>query len=334
LIITFFICALGCRETTICRITNYTGWPDAVEMSNSKVRVVVAPSIGRIIHYGFLGKDNLLWVNSEFTGKTLPDGELFRENGRVIWANFGGDKVWPTAQNQFFLYNDRSWPPDVTFDGGKTEVKFLRNGIRMTSGMSPAVGARLIREIRLSANTSRLLIVQRMEKIDTAKNKQYEPVPLTIWNATQIRNPLEIIINTVPTEQYPSGHYILPFFLRTPGNLSIENKLGFLYPDSLMPQKVSAVSDSWVASVIDNTVFAEFFVRDSTAIYPDGNLNCKVYSEPRYAQLEVASPLIQLVPGDAFEFTIAWDLFELADSLTSREEKRTAALNWLKNKKL
>ncbi len=333
-ILIIFLSGIGCSDKTICRVVNYAGWADAIEMTNSQVRVIVAPSVGRIIHYGYIDQDNLLWVNPHYMGKTLKSDEPERENGRMIWMNFGGDKVWPTAQNQFLLYNGRSWPPDVIFDGGKNTVELLSNGVRLTTATSPAVGARLIREITLINESPRLLIKQRMQKIQIACNKEYEPVPLTIWNLAQIRTPQEMLFNTISTSQFPNGFYIYPFYPDIQSNLMIKSDIGILHPDSLRLQKISSVSDNWVSAIIGQTVFTELFARDSTAVYPDGNLNCKVYSDSNYSQLEVSSPLTNLLPGEMFEFTIAWDLYTLPDSIITLEEKRTAALEWLREIKL
>ena len=97
-------------EVTITK-TTYNGWENSYEMTNGLVKVVVVPAIGRIMYYGFADETNILWNNPSYYGKTLPYGQPYRENGAVTWANFGGDKVWPTEQSQFPAINGYSWPP-------------------------------------------------------------------------------------------------------------------------------------------------------------------------------------------------------------------------------
>ena len=38
----------------------YEGWARSIEIANPDVRLVVVPAIGRIMHYGFVGGENIL----------------------------------------------------------------------------------------------------------------------------------------------------------------------------------------------------------------------------------------------------------------------------------
>ena len=62
--------AAGVEVSTI----EYEGWQGAVEIKNAEVRLVVVPSIGRIMHYGFADGQNILWSDPQFHGQVLPDG--------------------------------------------------------------------------------------------------------------------------------------------------------------------------------------------------------------------------------------------------------------------
>ena len=55
--------------------TEYKGWVDAVHLNNGEVELVVVPQIGRIMHYGFIGDENILWLDPETHGTVLPDGK-------------------------------------------------------------------------------------------------------------------------------------------------------------------------------------------------------------------------------------------------------------------
>lgn len=64
---------------------SYKGWQDCYRLSNGTVEVVVVPSVARIMHYGFFGEPNVLWVNPATEGVPVKPGE---------WPNHGGDKAW------------------------------------------------------------------------------------------------------------------------------------------------------------------------------------------------------------------------------------------------
>ena len=47
----------------------YEGWARSIEIANPDVRVVVVPAIGRIMYYGFVGGENILWSDPELHGQ-------------------------------------------------------------------------------------------------------------------------------------------------------------------------------------------------------------------------------------------------------------------------
>ena len=54
----------------------YEGWANSIEIANPDVRVVVVPAIGRIMHYGLAGGENILWSDPKLHGQVLPDGAV------------------------------------------------------------------------------------------------------------------------------------------------------------------------------------------------------------------------------------------------------------------
>ena len=72
---------------------------NSIEIANPEVRVVVVPAIGRIMYYGFVGGENILWSDPELHGQVLPDGQPnVDEEGQYVWTNFGGDKSGPISR--------------------------------------------------------------------------------------------------------------------------------------------------------------------------------------------------------------------------------------------
>ena len=137
----------------------YEGWANSIEIANPDVRVVVVPAIGRIMHYGFVGGENILWSDPELHGQVLPDGQPnVDEEDQYVWTNFGGDKVWPNQQSEFVKINGHSWPPDHAFDGAVHEVELLPDGVVISSPVSEYNGARSVREIRLAEQGTRVEI--------------------------------------------------------------------------------------------------------------------------------------------------------------------------------
>src|SRR5947208_2852127 len=107
------LCASGCisptpsapaNSVTLLK-TNYHGWPDSLILRSSTAEVAIVPSIGRIMQFGFLGEEGVLWEN-----RTL-DGVVHDPNARE-WVNFGGDKTWPSPEGDWSKFTKhQGWKP-------------------------------------------------------------------------------------------------------------------------------------------------------------------------------------------------------------------------------
>ena len=68
------LAAPAMAQVTVEKI-EYEGWANSIEIANPDVRVVVVPAIGRIMHYGLVGGENILWSDPKLHGQVLPDGQ-------------------------------------------------------------------------------------------------------------------------------------------------------------------------------------------------------------------------------------------------------------------
>jgi hypothetical protein len=313
------------------RIIDYRGWKNAVEIINHEARLVVVPSIGRILYYGFTDGENVLWENPECRGKTLPPGGPAEENGTPVWMNFGGDKVWPTEQSQWQKTNGYAWPPDHWFDGGAHVVRLLEDGVEIRGGVSGFNGGRSIREIRLASSGTRVAIRQKIEKVKAGKYDSAEPVPFTNWNVTQIRQPEMTLLPLNPKSKFTESWYDYSGERRECAkNVTVRGNVAELRPDSVISQKIGADSGPWIAGIVGDCLIAELFKRDPNAVYPDGGLSETVYTCPQYTEIELMSPFKSLKVGEILTFDIAWELHRLPGSCRTAEEKLAAALEILK----
>ncbi len=327
LILTFLSCNASGKTNIKIEIINYKGWDDAYKLSNETVEVVVVPAIGRIMYYGFMKGENILWNSPVFLGKSLPAGKPMIKNGEIIWANFGGDKVWPIPENEVKDINGYRWPPDHWFDGSAHEVDTIENGIKITSPVSEYCGARCIREIILNQTGPEVTINQTIEKVKQARRPSVEPINFTIWNVSQIRPPLMTLFNLNPNSIHPDRCVMMKS--NTINNFFVVGDIGVLIPDEKREQKAGADSDFWLAAIVGDVVFGEFFHLQPDTDYPDNGLSAEVYTEPAYTELEILSPLNSLNIGESMHFSIIWRLNKLSTDNKTDVDKRAAAVGWL-----
>ena len=310
----------------------YRGWGDAVEIANGLVRVIVVPSIGRIMHYGYITQDNLLYENPDFYGQTLQNGKPLAENGEPVWATFGGDRIWPSQEDMFVAINGHHRPPDHWIDGLPWDAKPLENGVEITSPVSDYCGARVIRRIELTPDGTHVSISQRMEKVKPAGKTELEPLPLTLWSITKIKPPSQTLVSLNPNSCFPEK-LMVPFWGDYDNQASkycrLEGEVGIFMPDAIRSQKMGTDAPRWVAAIAGNTVIAEFFSYSAEAVYPDGGTSATIFTCPDFTELEVLSPMKKLNIGEAIEHDITWDLFQLPAELTAPAEKRQAAVEWI-----
>jgi len=312
------------EEKGVSEIT-YHGWDNSVRISNGDATIIVVPAIGRIMHYSLKDGDNILWENSSFFGKTLSEGQPYTVNGSMEWANFGGDKVWPTEQSEFPTINGHGWPPDHWFDGGRHDYELLENGVRITSQVSDYCGARSIREITLAETGSEVTINQTIEKIKAAQKRSVELIDFTIWNVTQIRNPQVAIFNLNPASSLDGG--FRAWSASAAANFTREGGVGYFTVDYNNSQKLGADSDKWLGAIVEDYAFGEFFDFQPGERYPDGGLSAEVYTSPQYTEIELLSPFKALRLNETLQFNIKWRLAQLESN--TPQEMRTEAVDWL-----
>ena len=324
-----FIC-FGCGGVNV-KVIEYRGWGESVELTNDTVRVVVVPAIGRIMHYGFIDGQNVLYENPALFGRTLQDGPL-EENGEPIWAMFGGDRIWPTEEGNFVTINGHKRPPDHWLDGLGWKAEIISNGVIITSQVSDYCGAMVSRKIQLAPAGTKVTISQRMEKKKAGLKNHLEPMPLTIWNISQVAG---AELNLLSLNDKSCFDQKVLFYKwddidnLAHNNFTIENDIGVFVTDPVRPQKVGGDCPTWIAGIVGQTVMAESFRFDPKQTYPDGGTTASIFTCPEFSELECMSPLKELKVGESIEHEIIWQLFQLPAEITEPSEKINSAVKRL-----
>lgn len=202
LVLPFALAALALAAGAKAEVTviNHEGWSESLRVSNGEVDLVVVPAVGRIMLYGWVDGENLLWQHPHRAGHT----GLTREG---TWANVGGDKIWP--------WPDTSWPaasgvtlrdvdPPTEWEHAPHAAEITGPfSVRMTSSVWPARGLRVLRDITLAERGTRVTLTTRFERV---ASPAVEPAVATVpWSVTQLPPPSAILVDYVPGSPRPYG---------------------------------------------------------------------------------------------------------------------------------
>jgi hypothetical protein len=273
----------------------YHGWPGSLVLSNGKVEAVVVPAVGRVMQFHFIGEDDIFWEKTSLQGK--PADPMSKE-----WVNFGGDKTWPSPQDDWQKMIGRGWPPPATFDSTALEAHQQGNAVEMVSPVDPAYGIRTHRRIELDPKKPVLKITTTYEKVSG------DPVKVGVAIITQLRDPLRAFIALPPKSQFPDGYVLLAF--DKPQNIKRQGNLLSLERSHETRSQIGADGSAllWMDEKYALKIESP---RIAGAEYADKGSSSVIYtnSDPDgYVELETYGPLTVVKAGDKIERTNTYTL--------------------------
>ena len=308
----------GCVTAAPVTVTPiaYHGWANAVRLSNGVVEVVIVPRIGRIMAVAWAGQPQTspIYQNPGEQGKPAPPEAPFPK----VWANFGGDKVWPSPQSDWPQHQPTGWPPDPAFDTGPYVVSRVHNGVRLTGPVSPYYGIRVMRDITLRPRGAWVDIhdtfVRVRPGVGTGAN-----LPVGIWSVCQVRGDAAVFLPLETHHAFPGSGYT-----RLQSTTPLAHPLWQAAQGMLTVQWAKGVSGKvgvddragWLACLYGgNQLFAVQFQRALHGQYPDNGCDAEVYinGDPAtpYLEMELLGRLAHLRPGQSLARSLTWHLLRL-----------------------
>jgi hypothetical protein len=293
-------------KISVTRIA-YNGWPDCCLIANDSVEAIVVPAIGRVMQFRIAGVgEGAFWENRAMDGQ-LPDSNE--------WINFGGDKCWPAPQSAWLWQQGRDWPPPVAFDALPVEAVVCEGGVALTSPVDQGFGIQVTRNVELDPKLPVMRIRTEFRKVAG------EPVKVSVWTITQMREPERVFVPLRKKSKMPGGFVRL--IDAEPEGLRIEGGLLSLARHPAKCIKIGADATSLIcvgpASVI--RIDAE----DGPGEYPDGGCIVQVYTNPNpmpYVELETLGPLAAMSAGDRIERTTVYTIMPRSVSDPKAEARR------------
>jgi len=286
--------------------TSHHGWHQCMIIGNGRVEAVIVPEIGRVMQFRFVGKESPFWENRLLDSKK-PQPEA------KDWWNFGGDKTWPSPQEDWGKVTSRGWPPPQAFDSMPVEARLENNSVVLVSAIDPHYGIRTYRKITLDPAKPVMRIKTTYEKVEG------KPKKVGVWIISQLAEP-EAVFSLVPLKSaFPLGYNkqsgeVLPL------GLKVQDRYLSLRRDPLKSTKIGMDSDNllWIGKT-------QALLIESKRVkgtYPDQGSSSEIYTNPDplpYVELEMLGPLHEMKVGSKIEQTNVYTLFERSKPTASEE---------------
>jgi hypothetical protein len=285
-------------------LVNFNGWPNCIKLKNDKAELIVTTDIGpRIISFGYIGGQNLLYVSQEDRGK----------RGGYEWRIYGGHRLWHSPE-----VSPRTYSPD------NSPVSYSWNGkmLKLMQDIEPSTG--IIKELEITINTdSSVSVLHRLI------NKNLWDIPLAPWAITALAPGGRAIL---PQEPYidptdyllPSRPLVLWHYTKMNdprwiwGNRYIQLKYD---PALKSEQKLGLLNkQKWGAYHLNGELFIKTFDYDPRAAWSDFGCNNEVWVNGTFLELESLGPFAVIPAGGSAEHEEQWllaraDLDESEDSI-------------------
>ena len=296
--------------------TTLPGRQAAWRLSNGTVDVVIVPGLGRILAFQFTGhpETSPLFTNPDALVHPVP---LTPGKYPTDWANYGGDKLWPSEQSDWARHQPKSWPPDPSIEQGPYTVTRLRDGVCLTGPLSPYYQIRVVREITLPPHGARVDIRDTFLKSPDATGPR-DGFLVGIWNISQVRGDATAYLPLNPHGLFPdvgltsldSDPRLMPNWNRAGDTVAVTR------PSNIGTKMGVDDSAGWIACVFGgDLLFAEHFTRDPHGLYPDRGCSAELYTNGDdrmpYMEMEVLGRMTHLRAGQALTLTLSWTLQRL-----------------------
>lgn len=287
--------ALAATASASVRIERvaYHGWPGCYRMSNRTVDLVYVPQVGRIMRFAMLGQKDVLWENPRLAGRTSESAKPGE------WANYGGDKLWPSPQSVW------NWPPDPALDGSPVEVRIAGSALEIIGQRSNNSGIRFTRRIDMSPSGA------TVDLVDTMTNTSRAPVTFGVWEIAQTDNPARALLPLEVSKAAPNGWLPMSDEPASHGFVDAQDGMLLVKRNPKAGFKVGSTSNrGFIRAEVGKYEFT-MHARRTHGTYPDSGLWLMVYAggDPNtYTEIEITGPVVTLKPGQATSLHVTWEI--------------------------
>jgi hypothetical protein len=277
----------------------YENLSNCIRLTNGEIEIIVTTGVGpRILHYSFIGGENILGLHLEAKLETAL-GEF---------KAYGGHRLWIAPEHMPNSYAPDNSPVEYDFDESK-------NSIRLTQSLEPVTKTQKEMIVSLSETGSNVSVHHRVT------NYGEETLECAPWALTIMRGGGEAFIPNEPFAPY-SGETLLPVRNLTVWSYTDFSDSRWRFESGFIrlktdaekgdPQKIGVLNkQGWAMYEWSDLRFTKRFDFAENAVYPDMNSNTELYTVGDFIEVETLAPLKKLAPGESAEHVERWELSRL-----------------------
>ena len=285
----------------------YKNYGKCLSISNGVIEAIVTIELGpRVIYFGFLGKENVLYTDLErkycYTDESISN---YYGKNSVCYA-YGGHRLWTSPERM---------PESYYPDNQPVIYAILPESVSFAQQPQKENGLSLTMEIIMAEGANNIMVVH------SAQNLTDEPLLEGLSGCTMLRPGGTLIIPQNPAEdnQYlPNRSYALwPYSNITDSRKKKKKKYIVLTQNTSVSQPFRIGTNNysnWVSYYNQGTVFVKNYVHNRSARYPDFNSSFEAYLNGDMLEIKTLSPLYRLEPKESFRHVENWSLHQTTDS--------------------
>lgn len=274
-------------------IVKYGGWSNCIRLWNNSIELIVTTDVGpRIIHFGFIGGQNMFYVSAEDCGMS----------GGNDWRLYGGHRFWLAPEAIPFSYYPDNETVRYQFNGS---TLLLVQPVEKSSGLEKQI------EITMYPNKDEVSVLHRVV------NKSNTGIELAPWALSALAANGRAII---PQEPYGAGNdFLLPARSIALWHYTRMNDPRWIWSEKYIQAKQDPQFNSeqkigvhnkqgWIAYALKGDLLVKKFCYEPGVTYPDFGSNFETYINDSFLEVETLGRLAELEPGANAEHLEHWHL--------------------------
>jgi len=279
---------------------SYHGWPNCYRYSNNLIELIVTTDIGpRIIHYGWRGGENQLFIMPETVG----------QSGGDQWNLYGGHRLWKAPE----MFPQSHFP-----DNHPIQLEEHAGFMRLVQPVETTNQIQKEMDIFLTETTEGVKIIHRL------RNCSDHSMNLIPWGITALESGGVAVLPFQLNQDNPApsvGLKVNVWDYTHVGDCRIQWRENCL----LVRQDVKITR--WLKMGLSSLLgvlgylrgehlFIKRVVTYPDECYPDGGSTVEVWTNDRYLELETLAPVRSAEPGQMVEHVEFWALKKVVDPST------------------